>query len=101
MSHFYLNIDNNLNYIDNFCHFSKNLFPWDYKQDQSVNFSQLKNDFSNEWLLNLELYELALQNNYKIQFEISNHLETLKEQKSITKLIESGLNLLELKEHQS
>ncbi|WP_439128905.1 aromatic amino acid hydroxylase [Polaribacter sp.] len=56
-------------------------------------FYQLKNDFSNDWLLNLELYELALQHNFSIQKELFKALEDLKCNKSYTKLIENGLVL--------
>ena len=56
-------------------------------------FNQLKINFSSDWLLNLELYELALQNNFSIQNKILNQLEKLKCNKSYTKLIENGLVL--------
>ncbi|ARV07531.1 phenylalanine 4-monooxygenase [Polaribacter sp. SA4-10] len=56
-------------------------------------FNQLKINFSSDWLLNLELYELALQNNFSIQNEILKQLEKLKCNKSYTKLIENGLVL--------
>ncbi|SDR66562.1 phenylalanine-4-hydroxylase [Polaribacter sp. KT25b] len=56
-------------------------------------FNQLKNKFSNDWLLNLEIYELALQNKYALKVEILKRLEELKCNKSYTKLIENGLVL--------
>ena len=61
-------------------------------------FNQLKTKFSNDWLLNLELYELALQHNLSIQKEILLHLEFLQEKSNFKKLIENGLNLLKVKE---
>ena len=63
-------------------------------------FNQLKRDFSKDWLLHLELYELALQNNYSIQKEILNHLEILMKNETYKNLISNGLNLLKVKEHQ-
>jgi phenylalanine-4-hydroxylase len=56
-------------------------------------FNQLKTKFQLDWLLPLELYELALQNNYAIKSEILISLEKLKCNKSYTKLIENGLVL--------
>lgn len=56
-------------------------------------FHQLKKEYSEDWLLFLELYELALENNFAIKNEILNTLEALKSNKSYTKLIENGLNL--------
>jgi phenylalanine-4-hydroxylase len=58
-------------------------------------FNQLKTKFSNDWLLNLEIYELALQNNYVLKSVILKRLEELKCNKSYTKLIENGLVLCE------
>ena len=56
-------------------------------------FNQLKTQFQTDWLLSLELYELALLNNYTIQSAILTRLEELKCNKSYTKLIENGLIL--------
>lgn len=56
-------------------------------------FNQLKTKFSEDWLLTLELYELALQNNYKIKSIILKRLQELKCNKSYTKLIDNGLAL--------
>lgn len=60
-------------------------------------FNQLKTTFSNDWLLVLELLELAIEKKYTIQQEILNWLEELKTNKSYTKLIENGLALLPIK----
>ncbi|MGB1042433.1 MAG: aromatic amino acid hydroxylase [Tenacibaculum sp.] len=57
-------------------------------------FKTLKNNFSSDWLLVLELYELALENDYKIKSELKSYLEALKSNKSYTTLIENGLHLL-------
>jgi len=56
-------------------------------------FNQLKTKFPKDWLLCLELYELAVQYNYKIASLILKNLEVLKCNKSYTKLIENGLAL--------
>ena len=58
-------------------------------------FNQLKIKFSHDWLLNLEIYEVALQNNYALKSLILERLEALKCNKSYTKLIENGLVLCE------
>ncbi|WP_026776565.1 aromatic amino acid hydroxylase [Polaribacter sp. Hel_I_88] len=58
-----------------------------------VIFHRLKKEYSEDWLLLLELYELALENNFAIKKDILNTLEALKSIKSYTKLIENGLNL--------
>ena len=56
-------------------------------------FNTLKNNHTEDWLLTLELYELALQHNYLIQSNILERLQELKCNKSYTKLIENGLVL--------
>ena len=57
-------------------------------------FKQLKTEFSKDWLLSLELYEVALQNSLSIQTEIRAYLIVLQQNKQYQKLIENGLNLL-------
>lgn len=57
-------------------------------------FNVLKSEFSEDWLLVLELYELALKNDYSINNELRNYLENLKSNKSYSTLIENGLHLL-------
>lgn len=61
-------------------------------------FNTLKEEYPNDWLLPLELYELALENNYNIQEELLSWLENLKGNKSYTKLIINGLDLLPVQE---
>jgi len=58
-------------------------------------FNQLKSQFQTDWLLNLELYELALQNNYFIKDTILEKLIELKQHDRYTKLIQNGLVLCE------
>ncbi|MHB0754410.1 aromatic amino acid hydroxylase [Polaribacter sp. M15] len=60
-------------------------------------FYQLKTTFAKDWLLLLEIYELALKNNFSLQKEILEVLNDLKSNKSYTNLIENGLNLLTVK----
>jgi len=56
-------------------------------------FTQLKIQFPTDWLLNLELYEVALQNNYLIKDAILEKLIELKQHKNFRKLIEKGVAL--------
>jgi phenylalanine-4-hydroxylase len=56
-------------------------------------FNQLKSDFASDWLLFLELYELAVKNDYSIKLPILDILNNLKSNKSYTKLLENGLDL--------
>ncbi|MEN8880167.1 MAG: aromatic amino acid hydroxylase, partial [Polaribacter sp.] len=56
-------------------------------------YNQLKIHFCKDWLLQLELYELALHKNYEIKNAILETLQNLKSNKSYTSLIENGLNL--------
>jgi phenylalanine-4-hydroxylase len=58
----------------------------------------LKKDFSNDWLLNLELYELALQHLFAIQEEIHAYLLLLQNNENYKKLIENGLNLIKVEQ---
>jgi len=57
-------------------------------------FHRLKKDFSDDWLLSLELYEVALQYDFLIQKEIHTYLLVLQKNEKNSKLIENGLNLL-------
>jgi len=64
-------------------------------------FQKLQSNFSKDWLLPLELYELALQFNYEIQHDILNHLKALAENDEISELIHNGLELLQVEELQN
>ncbi|WP_272151592.1 aromatic amino acid hydroxylase [Tenacibaculum aiptasiae] len=57
-------------------------------------FNVLKTEFSQDWLLVLELYELALDKEYLVKEELRDYLEKLKSNKSYSTLIENGLHLL-------
>lgn len=56
-------------------------------------FNHLKSDFASDWLLFLELYELAVKNDFSIKLPILHILNNLKRNKSYTKLLENGLDL--------
>ncbi|OSY86904.1 phenylalanine 4-monooxygenase [Tenacibaculum holothuriorum] len=60
----------------------------------SAVFQQLQTKFSNDWLLPLELLELAVEKEYEIKNELKAYLENLKSNQSYTTLIENGLHLL-------
>ncbi|WP_299135443.1 aromatic amino acid hydroxylase [uncultured Tenacibaculum sp.] len=57
-------------------------------------FEQLESQFKNDWLLPLELLELAFDKEYSIKSSIKEYLEKLKSNKSYKTLIENGLFLL-------
>jgi phenylalanine-4-hydroxylase len=61
--------------------------------DIEVVYKELKTKFPNDWLLRLELYELAVKNTYPIRNLILKGLENLKCNKSYTTLIEKGIVL--------
>lgn len=56
-------------------------------------FDEVCTNFSKDWLLLLEIYEIAIKKEYAIQKEILKTLHDLKSNKSYTKLIENGLIL--------
>lgn len=57
-------------------------------------FNELYMSYKTDWLLPLELYELALDYDFEIQNVILEHLNVLKKNKEVAKLIENGLILL-------
>jgi len=62
-------------------------------------FKKVSSLFQEDWLLPLELYELALLHDFKIKNEIKNYLEKLKCNKSYKTLLEKGLVLLPTKKN--
>jgi len=64
--------------------------------EENINqiFITVKKDFSKDWLLVLELYEIAKEKGFSFKESILNHLESLKKNKELKKLITNGLNLL-------
>lgn len=64
-------------------------------------FNEVQTKFFKQWLLTLELYEVALQFNYSIQSQLFSHLENLQENEDFAHLIANGLKLLDAKEYQS
>lgn len=57
-------------------------------------FATLKRDFQDDWLLCLELYELAFQKKLSVQQEFLEHLLILKKNKKFTELIAGGIHLI-------
>lgn len=73
----------------------------DLREDDLINEDQLKEIFEvlqkkykNDWLLALELYELAFQKDFLTQKVFLKHLQILKENDMFTKLISDGLELI-------
>ena len=76
----------------------------DLREDDLINEDQLKEIFEvlqkkykNDWLLSLELYELAFQKDFVSQKVFLKHLQILKENDMFTKLISDGLELIHKK----
>ncbi len=63
-------------------------------------FTMVRSKFAKDWLLVLELYELAVKRNFANQFEILNYLESLQQNDELSGLIENGLQLLNVKQEQ-
>ena len=59
-------------------------------------FATLQKDFSDDWLLPLEILELTVTNNLDLQSEVLVYLENLQEKSQYKKLIQNGLDLLEI-----
>ncbi len=59
-------------------------------------FNTVANEYPNDWLLSLEIYELIYQQNLPLQNTIQNHLEKLAKKKEMANLIKEGLKLIEL-----
>jgi phenylalanine-4-hydroxylase len=57
-------------------------------------FLKIRNDFSGEWLLVLEIYELLYKSNLSFEKELLKYLESLKENIQISNLISTGLKLI-------
>jgi len=57
-------------------------------------FNTLKSEFSNDWLLPLEIAELIYNEKSKLKTEVIYHLETLAKNKEIGHLIKDGLKML-------
>ncbi len=57
-------------------------------------FSAVVSKFNTDWLLALELYEIAYKKQYRIGEEIRKYLKELQKHKNYNKLIQNGLNLL-------
>lgn len=73
----------------------------DFREDDMINedqlneiFTVIQHQYKNDWLLTLELYELAFQKDFLIQKVFLKHLQILKENDKFTKLISDGLELI-------
>lgn len=60
----------------------------------SIIFEKLKTEFPKDWLLPLELYEMAVKHELDIQDELLSYLKDLLKNESFKKLIVNGLNLI-------
>ncbi|GGX24004.1 aromatic amino acid hydroxylase [Aquimarina muelleri] len=59
-------------------------------------FEILEKEYSNDWLLPLEIYELAYNRNSTFASQVLNHLKNIKSKRNKVKhLIESGINIIE------
>lgn len=60
-------------------------------------FNEVKKKFPNDWLLSIELYELAITNgDTNFALDIKTHLEALKQQnKNLGQLIDDGISLVD------
>jgi phenylalanine-4-hydroxylase len=59
-----------------------------------VLFNTASEDYKNEWLLFLEIFELVYQSKNDLSERVQNKLNQLKENKKYNKLIEDGMRLL-------
>lgn len=58
-------------------------------------FNTVQQEYADEWLLLVELYELAFKEDFEIQSQIKSHLENLKKSnEKIAHLIEDGIDLV-------
>lgn len=57
-------------------------------------FYKIKDDFANDWLLVLEIYELLYNTNETLKVEVSSYLNQLKKQSKYFNLITNGIQLL-------
>lgn len=65
----------------------------DFKKLTSI-FEILTANFTSEWLLLIEMYELVYQSNTELEIAILNHLDQLKKNKRHEQLIVNGINLI-------
>ena len=65
----------------------------------STIFATLQKDFSDDWLLPLEILELTVTYNLDLQSEVLVYLENLQKKSQYKKLIQNGLDLLEINQY--
>jgi len=59
-------------------------------------FNIVSNEYPNDWLLSLEIYELIFRQDTSLKGKVLEHLEKLTSKKEIANLIKDGLKLLDL-----
>jgi len=59
-------------------------------------FNIVSNEYPNDWLLSLEIYELIFRQDTTLKDKVLEHLEKLTSKKEIANLIKDGLKLLDL-----
>jgi phenylalanine-4-hydroxylase len=64
------------------------------KEALNTIFIETAENYPNEWLLLLEIYELIYKSNSELENKIKSRLLELKKQSKYTKLIKNGLNLI-------
>ncbi|TCP25081.1 phenylalanine-4-hydroxylase [Tenacibaculum skagerrakense] len=57
-------------------------------------FATIQEKFNNDWLLALELFELAVENNYAVQHDIKEYLDNLSKDEEFASLINEGLSII-------
>ncbi len=57
-------------------------------------FLKVQKDFSSEWLLVLEMYELLHQSDMDLEKDLLNHLKSLTDNVEIAHLVSRGLQLI-------
>ncbi len=63
-------------------------------QKLSEIYDSIEQNYSNDWLILLEMYELLFDSNTNIESKVYHHLIGLLEMKKFNKLIEDGINLI-------
>ncbi len=61
-------------------------------------FNQIQSEYSSDWLLTLEMYELGYNFDLDLQDELLQYLKQLQSNESLSKLIKNGLELIQKSE---
>jgi phenylalanine-4-hydroxylase len=93
-----INYDENAKRIHSLYKAVKDIRDNEYSSDKlQAIWQEAKQKFPQEWLLALEILELANKHNEDIKKEVLGHLEILKSKKEFKNLIENGLKLAQTK----